>query len=293
MLRISASVGKDGKNHKKDTKLIQAFLNVYARSKKLPELTITGICSEDTVHSITQFQKDYIKSAKPDGRVDPGGRSFRGLKTVLDEAIKDKMSIVKPAEGIVTFESEGTEGGRYHSRVLHVPGSWSGLTIGRGYDMGMKSPNKIVKDLIKAGLNAKHATLLSKANGKKGEDAKQFIIDNDLLDFQITPIQQKLLFEISYLEESREAERICKRKPYEVEYGVCNWKELDSRIKQIVVDLKFRGDYKPGTAQYIQEHIANNDFIEFKKAMGNTTYWQNVPKDRFNRRVNFLKESGK
>ena len=41
----------------------------------------------------------------------------------------------EPKEGKVTFNSEGTEGGFFHSRKLHVPTASSGLTLGRGYDM--------------------------------------------------------------------------------------------------------------------------------------------------------------
>ncbi|MEX0729512.1 MAG: hypothetical protein WED00_03675 [Aquisalimonadaceae bacterium] len=39
-----------------------------------------------------------------------------------------------PQKGLLTFEAEGTEGGRFHSRHLHVPSGMSGLTLGRGYD---------------------------------------------------------------------------------------------------------------------------------------------------------------
>ena len=34
-----------------------------------------------------------------------------------------------PEIGIVTWDSEGSEGGRFHSRRLHVPSDTSGLTI--------------------------------------------------------------------------------------------------------------------------------------------------------------------
>jgi len=40
-----------------------------------------------------------------------------------------------PAKGKVTWNSEGREGGKYHSRKLLVPNNSSGLTLGRGYDM--------------------------------------------------------------------------------------------------------------------------------------------------------------
>mgnify|MGYP006875700117 CR=1 FL=1 len=46
------------------------------------------------------------------------------------------MTVLKSTEGLLTFESEGHEGGPYHSRTLHVPSHTSGLTIGRGMTAG-------------------------------------------------------------------------------------------------------------------------------------------------------------
>jgi hypothetical protein len=40
-----------------------------------------------------------------------------------------------PSTGLLTWGAEGTEGGRFHSRVLQFPPGASGLTLGRGYDM--------------------------------------------------------------------------------------------------------------------------------------------------------------
>ncbi|MDH5573497.1 MAG: pesticin C-terminus-like muramidase [Gammaproteobacteria bacterium] len=288
-ININASVGKQGANLANDVKLIQATINTYLRSTKQDCVAVDGDCGDKTIGAITAFQSKVVKLAAPDGRIDPGGTSLKKLKTTYENALKDGKPLAKPEVGIVTFDSEGMEGGPYHSRILHVPGAWSGVTLGRGYDMGSKSAAKISAELVSAGISSKHSQKISMAHGLKGVAAKQFIINNDLLDFQITPLEQVKLFTISYNEESNETERICKRSAYEKQYGTCNWDKLDPRIKEILIDLKFRGDYKPSTAKHIQEHIANNDFDAFKNAMLNASYWENVPKDRFTRRVNFLK----
>lgn len=285
----NASVGEQGRNMAQDVKVVQALLNTYFRHLKQPTLAVDGSCGAKTIGAISAFQKDVVKLAKPDGRVDPGGKTYRVLYDTYQKNLKDGLALVKPAVGIVTFEAEGMEGGYFHSRILHVPGSWSGVTIGRGYDMGMKSTAKIQKELQSAGLSAKIAAVLGKASGHKGASARQFIIDNDLLDLQITPIQQNALFAITYGDEEATAKRICTSKAVEASFGACDWDKLDSKIREIVVDLKYRGDYTRKTRNFIQPPIVANDLAAFKVEMLNRNNWKSVPKDRFDRRNAFLK----
>jgi hypothetical protein len=108
----------------------------------------------------------------------------------------------RPARGSVTFDSEGTEGGKYHSRKLHVPGPSSGLTIGRGYDMGAKTAAQITTDLVAAGVELAMAQKLSGAATLRGENAKKFIKEKGVESFEISELSQKTLFEITYAAES-------------------------------------------------------------------------------------------
>ncbi len=289
-VKTYASVGKEGNNAAKDVKVVQALLNVYLRYHKKTALGVDGKCGAKTIDAISEFQRDVVKLSSPDGKVDAGGKTFRTLMSTYKKLLKDGRAMVKPTVGIVTFEAEGMEGGPYHSRILHVPGSWSGLTIGRGYDMGMKSAAKITRDLVSVGLKAKQAAVLAKANGMKGEVAKQFIIDKDLLDFQITPEQQKDLFLITYQDEEKVAKAVCKRKAVVDEYGECDWDKLNDKIKQMVVDLKYRGDYTRRSRKFLQSHIVANDLEKFKKEMLDKSNWKSVPKDRFERRKAFLEK---
>ena len=82
---------------------------------------------------------------------------------------------VSVAKGQFTFDEEGKEGGRLHSRKLHVPTKESGLTIGRGYDMKERSKKGIETDLRKAGMDKGKAKLHSSAAGLSGKAAKKFI----------------------------------------------------------------------------------------------------------------------
>ena len=154
--------------------------------------------------------------------------------------------------------------------------------------MKLKTGTKISTDLTSAGVGTEIALLMGKASGKFGASARQFVIDNDLLDFQITPLAQKKLFSVTYEDESKLAEKACNQIGYVSKYGKCDWDKLDTAIKEIVIDLKFRGDYRNDTAKYIQEFIVGNDLKGFTKAMKDQTLWPTVPKDRFERRKKFL-----
>ena len=198
------------------------------------------------------------------------------------------MSITK---GKLTFDAEGQEGGPFHSRVLHVPSGTSGLTIGRGYDMKEKRSSKIASDLSNAGVPADMAEALSRASGLSGEAARQFIEDNSLSGFEITPDAQETLFEATYAEMEADVRRICDKADCVAAYGAVDWEALNPAIKDALVDLRFRGDYHPTSRRLIQSYVANNDLPAFAGAISDRGSWQGVPQDRFNRRVNYVQEA--
>src|SRR5689334_19835604 len=104
---------------------------------------------------------------------------------MADKSKPVTTTLLRPDRGGLTFDSEGTEGGRYHSRTLHVPGPSSGLTIGRGYDMGSKSSGQITSDLVAAGVDLASAKTLSGAATLRGENAKKFIREKGVESFEI------------------------------------------------------------------------------------------------------------
>ena len=72
--KISASVGQGGKNIKADVITVQNLLN-----KKNAKLVVDGSCGPKTIAAITAFQKQVVKLAKPDGRIDVGGATWKAL----------------------------------------------------------------------------------------------------------------------------------------------------------------------------------------------------------------------
>ena len=196
------------------------------------------------------------------------------------------MTITK---GLLTYKAEGQEGGIFHSRKLHVPSDNSGLTIGRGYDMKGKESYDIIKDLTDAGLSHPHSKLLSTASGLFGDNAKKFIAENHGLDiFTISIEQQEELFRISYAEMEADVMRICNKADCVEAYGAVDWNKLDPDIKEVIIDLRFRGDYHPTSRRLIQKYVSKNNLGMFTKNLCDRELWENVPEDRFNRRAEFL-----
>ena len=195
---------------------------------------------------------------------------------------------LKPERGLVTFESEGVEspGSPFHSRVLHVPGGASGVTIGRGYDMAKKSRAKVEADLVSAGVPAAEAKAISMGAGLTGAAARAF--RDSHRSFSISPDAQIRLFEISYREEEAEVRRISDGDSCRSTYRRVDWDRLHPALLDLFVDLKFRGDWSPATRKFCQKHLVANDLQGLSDCMKRNANWSGVPADRFKRRNDYL-----
>ena len=87
MTVITAPVGRRGNlapqvemNRSADVSSVQTLLNHHAQSSGLTQpLQVTGQCDESTMRAIETFQRQVVGLRRPDGRVDPGGRTIRAL----------------------------------------------------------------------------------------------------------------------------------------------------------------------------------------------------------------------
>lgn len=290
-LTLKGSVGVQGKNQSSDVKIIQALMNVYLRREKHTAVSVDGKMNQRLQTIIKEFQKVVLEEKKASGLIKPDDKTYQALRKILKDSFTTK-AITAPSKGSLAWNSEGNEGGIYHSRRLHVPSATSGLTIGRGYDMKTKKSAGIIKDLNNAGFSPNYTSLLAKAVGLKGEKAKQFIIDNDLLDFEISPEQQQLLFKVVYGKIEARAKSACTNTVAEAKYGKCDWDNLHSKIQEMVIDLTYRGDYDKYSRLFLQDSIVNNDFPTFSRLIGNRDNWskagKDIPKDRQEKRMDFL-----
>ena len=117
------------------------------------------IVSGDTLSKIAkQHAVSFVDllAANPRYKADPnnirvGGTIVIPGQTPAPISVPAAAPATEPAEaedaftvpfGQITFDAEGQEQrGKYFSRSPHVPGPASGITIGRGYDLGSRSAN--------------------------------------------------------------------------------------------------------------------------------------------------------
>ena len=123
----------------------------------------------------------------------PPGPSLQALPDPAESATDDWFTVPM---GQLTFDVEGLEkpDSAFHSRVPHVPGRWSGVTTGRGYDMSQRSKEAIKTDLRQAGIPGGTANKLSVCAGYKGRRAKAYLEAQGLKELTISPEQQYNLF---------------------------------------------------------------------------------------------------
>lgn len=194
--------------------------------------------------------------------------------------------------GLLTFDAEGMEQrGRYFSRNPHVPTDSSGVTLGRGYDMRDKTGAMIQADLLACGLDSTAAALFAKAAGLSGGGGKSFITQNNLSNFEITPGQQKLLFALTYQQMVSDVLRICQKPDLVARYGATDWATLPAKVRDLVVDLRYRGDYTPSSRERLQPLLVANNSAGIRQLMADEAYWcgpEKVPQDRFRRRRDYL-----
>ena len=112
---ISASVGDQGKNQKSDVLYVQQLLNKHPFSKgKTGDMPLKKTApAVKTIAAIRQFQAEVVGLAKPDGRIDPGGKSIKALEERQGGFSQTPLAAgvgvsVKPAENKPANSSGGT-----------------------------------------------------------------------------------------------------------------------------------------------------------------------------------------
>lgn len=192
--------------------------------------------------------------------------------------------------GQLTFDAEGTEGGRFHSRKAHVPPGPSGVTIGRGYDLGQHTRAQIIAALTAVGMSKSAADAYARSAGLKGDDARTWLRHNRGSLEEISATQQESLFATTHSEMAKDVERISNKRDVVGKFGAADLDELNPAIKDTLVDLRYRGDYTGGARSKIQGAAVANDVMAMTDSLSDRSQWKGVPQDRFERRAKYLKE---
>lgn len=112
---ISGSVGAGGRNHHEDVRIIQGGLNRFAAARASSQrLSTDGTVTAAVIGAIKQLQVTGLGVESPDGRVDPGGRTF----TLLAQSLKTRSSQKRIEVSLRDQYLEAYEGER---RVYRFP----------------------------------------------------------------------------------------------------------------------------------------------------------------------------
>ncbi len=212
-------------------------------------------------------------------------------------AIEDESDLkwLRVERGQLTFDVEGNDIEDpahplhiYFSRKVHWPGGASGITIGRGYDLGQRE--NVESDLTAANIDEPLYSWLMGAKGLKGQIARNYLkaASLEIKRFSISRKQQHDLFIPVYEKMKGDVLRISATEFNKFHYGTLNWNSIDKKIQDLIVDLTYRGDYGTRSRTLIQKHFVNNNLSKLTDVMGNSSNWPNVPPDRFHRRTRHL-----
>ncbi|EJM7150458.1 peptidoglycan-binding protein [Vibrio parahaemolyticus] len=274
-----------------------------------------------TNNAIKQFQRVYEPShgthesyqfSEVDGIV--------GKNTILalDEAVNENWQYIDDSmdekwltvpKGQFTFDNEGNdiESSPYFSRKAHVPHNpggvvigQSGVTIGRGLDLGNpptgatgQSPSKLdLRELFQvAELTPELSNWLLSVEGVKKEKALESLhssgLDED--ELTLTRKQQHLMFNAVY-DFMEEKTRILLTKPdVQKVYGDVGWNELPLKVKDLLIDLTYRGDNHGRSRKvFVPALVLDkgfNDYSNFRNAMNEL---DNIPPERMKLRLKWL-----
>ncbi len=160
-------------------------------------------------------------------------------------------------EGQVTFNAEGNDIAQsiFFSRHIHWPGGKSGVTLGRGYDMGGRSKGVIISDLVRAGVPREQAALFAEGHGKIGSAAHLFVKNYRHACGIISRESQARLFELiypGYVKRTKHFYNIFAQR----NIAAVPWDNLHKAIREITVDFVYQGL----VSREIIAHCAENKF---------------------------------
>jgi len=203
--------------------------------------------------------------------------------------IKPHHPDLRVSFGQTTFDAEGREArGPFFSRVMHWPGGSSGVTIGRGYDMGQRTRLQVIAELRHAGMSTDDATFFGDAAGLRGEAAARFVQGRMGESPALSLTTQRILFEeITSRETIADIRRILNKPDVVAKYGAVAWDELSDYAREVVFDLRYRGDYTPATREALQPLLVAGDDEGLKALMNDAAYWTRckVPAERIRERA--------
>jgi hypothetical protein len=199
--------------------------------------------------------------------------------------INPRSPLLRVSFGQATFDTEGTEmPGRFFSRRASWPGTAnSGVTLGRGYDLGSRTQLQVLRELTLAGVPRADARMMAAGAGLRGSAADLFIKNrDDRLPIISLEAQQRLFESITTPETIADIKRIFAKHDVVNTYGEVAWDFLPPTVQEIVFDLRYRGDYTPSVRRSLQPILVKQDWKSLQLLMSDREFWgaRGVPPTR-------------
>jgi hypothetical protein len=105
MATLMRSVGRRGVNLRQDVITLQTLLNKNIGAlTPLRPLAVTGVVDAPTIAAIEEFQRRVLRTAKPDGLVEPHGRTIALLAGAprADAVVITGIALPEPAKRVLT-----------------------------------------------------------------------------------------------------------------------------------------------------------------------------------------------
>lgn len=167
MTFITSSVGKDAANRPNDVRTVQSLLNRVLTLRPTEKLLVDGKAGPRTIQRIELFQKRVLRFSRPDGKVDPKGKTLAGLtKRCAGHKTAPSLQWTLSKPGLAMLKKkEALSLKPYDDQTGKEISSWvTGATIGYGHLIAQTDWNK-----YEGGIDESQAELLL------NEDAKPFI----------------------------------------------------------------------------------------------------------------------
>lgn len=167
------------------------------------------------------------------------------------------------------------EGNDAQTKYIHWPHTdKSGVTLGKGYDIGSRSENQVVSELLAAGMGREQAVKISKGAGKKGQEANNFVrrhkndigeIDTSVQYALLSTMLEKYKGDAKAVATSTTAKKdrngyYTNARGREVKDGAkagtyvlsaAQWDNLHPAMVELLTDLKYQGGY------YLYQRVAS------------------------------------
>ncbi|WP_299494363.1 hypothetical protein [uncultured Shewanella sp.] len=256
----------------------------------------------------------------------PSELKLKPVYLALHTGEDDEMDLkwLKVPYGQLTFDSEGNDVTDHHlfTRTPHIPHNSkgivfdnSGITIGRGLDLGKRTASEIESLFNQAAIHAKPIspallTWLKGAANKRRQVGYEYwkTLDANVpkAEQEITRKMQHHLFNVVYANYMTDTKRIT------IKQSVCDaylngkkidWDALPQNVREILIDLTYRGDYtgiddpRGNTRKVVlpavyQDQISGNTGSDSKfVAALEQSFWKEsfkVDNNRFDRRIRHL-----